>query len=298
MSIVLSVATGNIGGALANKLLDDNRSIVVINRDANKVQHLANRGAKVVAGQIDDPAVLDTAFAGAKALFWLLPPPSSPNYTQWGADATKGAVAAARKAGIERVVYISSIGAQGGEATGAIAVHHLAEAAFLSKLPNVTIIRPGFFMENYVRDVASIVASGTVYSPFAGSPYPTPIIAAADIAGRAAAYLTNNWVGQRIVGVHGPSSFTHDEAWAIIGKAIGVPIKTVHVSVEQAEQAMKGHGMPDFLVRLFGDMYRAFTNGVAFQAEPRTPETTSPYTLKEWAEQVFKPAYEAAKQKK
>jgi len=291
MAIVLNVCSGNIGGHLAEYLLDLNQSITVINRDAKKAQHLADRGAKVVVGGFDDVAVLDAAFAGAKAIFWMLPPPSSPNYLAWAAAATQAAADAALRHKVDRFVYISSVGAQG-DKKGAISVHFTNEQILFSALHNVTSLRPGFFMENFLRDVPTVLSQGAAYSAFAG--YPTATIAARDIARRAAAYLMYEWTGQRIVGLHGPRDITAEQAWAAIGKAIGKDIKVHSVTVDESMAALKGYGVPDFLLQLLGDMYRSFANGKAFQAEPRTTDTTTPTTIVEWAEKHFKPAYLAA----
>jgi len=295
MSIVLNVATGNIGSVVAKKLLDIGESVVVINRDANRVKHLADRGATVVTGEIDDEAVLDKAFAGAKAVFWLLPPPVIPNYNEWGLGATKKAVAAVRKNNVARFVYISSVGCQAGEGGGAIYIHHLNETHLMGTLPNVAVIRAGLFMENFLNDIGTIVSHGTAYSPTVGNPYPVPLIATADIGSKAAAWLTNDWQGQRIVGAHGPKSITAAHAYEILGKAIGTPIKAVAVTVEQARGSMLGMGLPEFRVTMLCDMFNAFISGRAFQAEPRTPDTTTPTTLQEWAESTFKPAVDAAR---
>jgi len=295
MSIVLNVATGNIGSVVAKKLLDISvsQSVVVINRDAKKVQHLADRGAKVVAGEIDDEEVLDKAFEGARTVFWMLPPPVIPDYDQWGSAATKKAVAAAKKHNVSRFVYISSVGVQAGPGIGAIYVHYLNEQTLFSSLTNVTVLRAGLFMENFLHEVGSIVTEGKAYSAFAANPYPVPLVATADIAFRAVAWLTNEWHGQRIVGVHGPADITMATAYDILSKAIGTPIKSVAVTVDQARTSMLGMGIPEFRVTQLTEMYTAFLSGRAFTAEPRTPETTTPTTLQEWAEAVFKPAYVA-----
>jgi len=295
MSIVLNVATGNIGAVVAKKLLDMGEKIVVINRDASKVKHLADRGATVVAGEIDDEAVLDKALAGARTLFWMLPPPMVPNYDEWGTNATKKAVAAMKKNNVHRVVYISSIGCQAGGEIGAIKIHHLNEHILFSHLRDVTVIRPGLFMENFLNEIHTIVSHATAYSCVAGNPYPVPLVATQDIGFKAAAWLTNDWVGQHITGVHGPKDITMATAYGILSKAIGVDIKAVNMSLEQAREAMLKMGLPEFRVTMLLNMFGGFITGRCFQAEPRTVATTSATTMQEWAETVFKPAYEAAK---
>jgi len=293
--IVLSVGTGNIGGYLAKKLLDAGANITVINRSADKVKDLASRGAKVVAGAQDDAKTLDAAFAGNKSLFWLTPPfGGGPDSINWSVNAARVAAQAAKAAGITHVVVISSVGAQVGAGTGAISFHRDVEDIFKSLLPNVVILRPGFFMENILRDIPSAVAAGTAFTP-TPSVYPLAVVSCSDIANKAASFLlTDNWHGHSTVGVHGPKSLNFIEGWAIISKVIGKEIKVVDITLDQFRSTMTGYGAPSFMVESYIEMFESFKTGRAFQAEPRTPDTTTSTTLKEWAEQVFKPAFNSA----
>jgi uncharacterized protein YbjT (DUF2867 family) len=67
-------ATGAQGGGLVRAILEDRTgpfAARAITRDASseKARELARLGAEVVAGDVDDPASLDRAFAGAHAAF-------------------------------------------------------------------------------------------------------------------------------------------------------------------------------------------------------------------------------------
>jgi len=294
MSIVLSVGTGHIGSVLAASLLDQGLKITVINRDAKKVKNLADRGARIVEGQIDDPKVLDMAFDGAKSLFWLIPVTFATDYLDWALKITKEAVATAKKHKLEKIVYISSNGAQGGKGIGFIEIHFTNEQYLFGNFPNVASLRAGSFMENLLRDLQTVVASASVYTPLGGRP-PYPVVATDDIANKAAAYLTNDWTGHHIVGVHGPQYYTTEEIWAVVSKVIGVEVKVVSISLDQLQQNLKARGFQDHTIKLFVDMYKAFISGVASVAEPRSVETTTQTTLRAWAESTFKPAYESAK---
>jgi len=80
MPIVINTPTSNIGRALASRLLDAGESIRVLSRDRKKVDELTRRGASVVEGSFEEPALLSEALEGAEALFWLTPPPARPDY--------------------------------------------------------------------------------------------------------------------------------------------------------------------------------------------------------------------------
>ena len=56
---------------------------------------------------------------------------------------------------------------------------------------------------------------------------------------------------------------------------------------------MQGMGMPDFLVEIVLEMYAAYRDGRMDPAEPRTPETTTPTTLAEFARTKLVPTIKA-----
>ncbi len=180
MSIVINTPSGNIGRTLCNLLLDVGESITIISRTPEKVQDLAARGARVVLGSTDDPKVLDSAFHGARSLFWLTPPASRPDYYDWSLGAASAAAHSARKHGVKTVVLLSSVGAHTGHGTGPVGVLLSIENEFQRHLPNVASLRAAFFMENMQRDLHAI-AAGTIYSPLPAD-RPFPMVATKDIA--------------------------------------------------------------------------------------------------------------------
>src|SRR5216683_2440873 len=267
MSIVINTPTSNIGRALAARLLDAGERITVLSRDKKKVDELLRRGARVVEGSFEEPALLAEALEGAEQ-----------------------AAAAAKKAGVRRAVVISSAGAHTGPGTGAVGPAREMENDFEAALPAVVSLRPGIFMENFLLSTDMIAKAGQIFTPL-----PTgkrwPLVATADIAAKAACWLLDRgWSGHHRVGVHGPTDLSTDEAAAIISSALGEPVKCVETTIDQARGALTGMGMPDFIVEIIIEMYVAFREGRLDQAEPRTPDTTTPTTLAEFARTTLVPA--------
>ncbi len=290
MSIVINTPTSNIGRALAARLLDAGERITVLSRDKKKVDELLRRGARVVEGSFEEPALLAEALEGAEALFWLTPPPARSDYYAWAIKCAKQAAAAAKKAGVRRAVVISSAGAHTGPGTGAVGPAREMENDFEAALPAVVSLRPGIFMENFLLSTDMIAKAGQIFTPLpAGKRW--PLVATADIATKAACWLLDRgWSGHHRVGVHGPKDLSTDEAAAIISSALGEPVKCVETTIDQARGALTGMGMPDFIVEIIIEMYVAFREGRLDQAEPRTPDTTTPTTLAEFARTTLVPA--------
>lgn len=288
-TIVINTPNGNIGRRTCELVLDAGASLTVISRSADKAAALAARGARVVEGSTDDAATLKAAFAGADALFWVTPPAGRPDYEAWSVDAARTAAALASEAGIRHVVVLSSVGAHTGRGTGPVGILLEVEEAFAAVIPNVTVLRPGFFMENLFRDLPTIQAMGRFFSPVPGDKK-VPIVATADIADVAARELLHPRSGRHVLGIHGPEDLTYFEVAALIGEAWGRPVEFIQVGVEDARQGMLGAGLPAHAAAIFCEMYQAILDGRMDPAEPRTAATTTPTPLGAFLRQTFVPA--------
>ena len=277
MSIVINTPNGNIGRKLALALLDAGEAVTVITRSTAKAAALVEQGARVVEGSIDDEATLRAAFTGAKALFWLNPPNLVPGFVEKSqADAERAARLAA--------------GAHSGPGVGPVSSLRPVEAAFEARVSNVASLRAGFFMENYLRDLGTIATMGKIFSA-ANADTPTPLVATADIAARAAALLRDrSWRGHRALGVHGPRDVTFREAAGILARALERPVEFVQVSLDQARAGMLQAGLPEFAVEQYVQMYAALNEGRMRPAEPRDAASTTPTELAEFARTVLRPA--------
>jgi uncharacterized protein YbjT (DUF2867 family) len=294
MSIVINTPTSNIGRALATRLLDAGENVTVLSREKKKVDELVRRGARVIEGSFEDPALLAKALEGAEALFWLTPPPARPDYYAWATKCAKQAATAAKKAGARRAVVLSSAGAHTGPGTGPVGPGREMENDFEAALPAVVSLRPGIFMENFLRSAETIAKTGQIFLPIPlGKRW--PLVATADIANKAACWLLDrSWSGHHRIGVHGPKDLSTDEAAAVISSVLGKPVKCVELTPDQARGAMHSMGMPEFVVDIIIEMYVAYIEGRLDAAEPRTPDTTTPTTLAEFARTTLVPAIRAS----
>ena len=290
MRIIVNTPGGNIGRALTQALLDAGAEVTIISRSPDKVTDLVGRGARLVQGEIDDERVLEEAFAGGEALFWLNPPALRPDYVAWSEATGHKAAAVARRQGVSRALILSSLGAQAGHGTGPVSPMLAIEQAFAAAVPNTVALRPGFFMENVLRDLGTLASDGAIYAPVPAD-VPVAQVATRDIAAAAAQeLLAGAWTGHRVRGLHGPADLSQEQVAATLSEALGRPVKYVQVTVEQARQALAGMGMPGFAVDMYAEMYEAIRSGLLASAEPRTAETTTPTTFEQFAREVVAPA--------
>jgi NAD(P)H dehydrogenase (quinone) len=234
--------TGKVGGALAANLLAAGRPVRAIVRDASKGAAWSISGCEVALADMNDTAALAAAFAGAEAAF-ILPPSEfdpAPGYVQ--ARATIDAIVAALIAGRPRkVLCLSTIGADATQ-DNLLTQRTLLEQA-LSALPMpVTFLRPGWFLENSLWDVASAREDGIIHSFLAPLDKPVPMVATKDIGTLAARLIQENWSGQRVVELEGPRRVSPNDLAAAFAKALGRPVRAEIVAREGWETMFRSQG--------------------------------------------------------
>ncbi len=73
MYVILG-ATGKTGSVVANRLLDKGKKVRVLGRDTKKLAVFTSRGAEGFTANVTDAEALSRAFAGAEAVYAMIPP--------------------------------------------------------------------------------------------------------------------------------------------------------------------------------------------------------------------------------
>jgi uncharacterized protein YbjT (DUF2867 family) len=110
-------ATGYIGGRLAPQLLDNGHTVRAMARNPDKLADAEWRDrAEVVRGDLGDPNSLTAAFEDVDVVFYLVHSMgSAKDFVSEEARAARNVVAAARQAGVSRLVYLSGLHPSGVE---------------------------------------------------------------------------------------------------------------------------------------------------------------------------------------
>lgn len=72
--IVVTTPTGQIGGDVVQHLLEAGQPVRVVVREPHKLPKAVRERVDVVEGSHGDGAVVERAFEGAEAVFWVAPP--------------------------------------------------------------------------------------------------------------------------------------------------------------------------------------------------------------------------------
>jgi len=242
--------TGQVGGALARELLASGQPVRAVARDAARAASWVAQGCQLATARMDDEASLADAFSGATGVFVLLPPVFDPEPDFPEARAVINAISAAiRKARPEKVVCLSTIGAQARE-SNLLAQHTLMQQE-LSALPvPITFLRAGWFMENAAWDVGSARDDGVIASYLQPLDRAVPMVATADIGRVAATLLQQTWSGVRIVELEGPRRVSPNDIAAAFARVLGRPVRAEAVNRQDWESLFLAQGMKHPLPRI------------------------------------------------
>ena len=293
--IVVTTPTGDIGSQVVRHLLDHDAKVRVIVRDPAKLPGDVRDRVEVVPGSHNDPDVVTAAFAGADSVFWLAPPNfRAESLEAVYTDFTRPACEAIVSQGVRRVVAVAALGrgttqvAKAGFVTAALAMCDLiAETGVHLR----ELALPGF-MDNVLRQIDDIVDNG-VYRTSLRPDASLPHCATKDIAATAARLLRDDtWTGQGSVAVLGPENLSSNDMAAIMTDVLGRPVRYEQIPPEAFLAGLKASGLSDATVHGYYDMMTAKGAGLD-DAEPRTPESSSPTSFRQWCEEVLKPAVAA-----
>jgi uncharacterized protein YbjT (DUF2867 family) len=291
---VITGASGNTGSVVAERLLAAGQKVRVVGRDPKRLEKFTGKGAESFTADATDGGALTNAFAGAKAVYAMVPPnigaPDVRAYMETVSDALLSAIG---KNGIKYAVVLSSVGADKSQGTGPVAGLHSLEKK-LEGIPglNALFLRAGYFMENVLSQAGAIKSMGIMAGPIRED-LPLPMIATRDIGAYAAEVLLKlNFVQKSTRELQGPSDVTYAETAKLVGAAIGKQDLVYRlVPAAQLKPVLMQMGMSSSMADLLLEMADALNSGHMKMLEMRSPANTTPTTLETFVAEVFLPAY-------
>jgi len=288
--IVVTAPAGLIGHQVLNNLLKSDEPIRVIVRDPSRLPAHIRERVEIVQGSHGDLDVVNQAFAGAHSLFWLVPPaPHAESVDAAYAGFSRPAAEAIVRHGVERVVSISALGRGVPLNTGYIAASLAMDDLIASTGVHFRALTMPSFMDNILRQVGSIKSQGVFFDTTLAD-LKLPTCATRDIASAAARLLLDHtWSGQGHVAVLGPEDLSCNDMAQIMSEVLERPIRFQQISGEAFKARLIERGMSNAMVQGMLAMMMAKNEGID-KAEPRTAESTTPTSFRQWCEEVLKPA--------
>ncbi len=290
--ITVTTPNGRVGQHVLRMLLERGETVRVISYNPDKLPQAVRDNCEVVAGSLDDVETLKRGFAGAESVFFCIPQTSKGNTWEDAHeyhDRFARAAADALRGSDTRLVFASA-GRHGYEDNGIVSAFAAAEDTLNAAGVPARHLRASFFMENLMQALPTLKVPGAVFQA-APSDVPLPMVCTPDVALKAVEYLTDrSWRDQQGVGVHGPAHVSFNEMAGILTEVLGKPINYVEVPPQVVIENLKRAGTTDGFAQAYS---RLLTKDAlkAYDIEPRTPATTTPTTLREWATSNLLPAF-------
>ena len=148
--ILVVGATGQLGGLIAQTLIERGRPVRILFREGSSCDALVAAGAEAVTGDLKDPTSLRAACANVEAII------TTANSSARGGDETvdtvdragnRNLIEAAEANGVRRFVFISNLGADPASPVPFMAAKGETEQRLRNSSMCWTIIEPNLFMD-------------------------------------------------------------------------------------------------------------------------------------------------------
>ena len=237
MSIVVTGATGHLGRHVVAQLLEKvpAEQITAVVRDAEKAAGFAGRGVRIAVADYNAPETFDGLFtAGDKVLLI-----SGNEFDKGRVGQHRMVIDAAKAAGVALLAYTSAPGTL----TAALADDHRGtEEALLGSGVPYTLLRNGWYHENYTENLAPVLEHGAVLA--AAGDGRVSSASRADYAAAAVAVLTGEGHENKTYELGGDEAWSFAEYAAEVGRQTGREIAYNAVSGEVMRDILAGSGMP------------------------------------------------------
>jgi NAD(P)H dehydrogenase (quinone) len=245
MSIVVTAASGHLGRLVVHDLLRRGIApdgVVAGARSLTAVKDLADAGVRTAVLDYDQPDTVEAGLNRGDTLV-LISGNDLANRDRQHADV----IAAALSAGACHLFYTSGLRAS--DSPSPIAASHGATegAVRTSGLP-FTILRNGWYTENYQRSLPAVRASGVLLSSVGDGR-----VASAtrlDFAEAVAAVVTSDDHRGRTYELSGDVAWNYDDLAGALGEVLGRDVAHRSVTPEQHLQALTDAGVPEPMAQM------------------------------------------------
>lgn len=236
MRLLVTGATGTVGGSVVRELAATDHDVVALVRDPAKYD--APAGVEVVQGDLTNADDVRRALAGVDRAFLNMADDNGATFAK-----VAGAV------GLGHVVLLSSFTAVTPIALGddniVTARHRAGEAALTAAGVPSTFLRAAGFDYNFLM-WTSALAEGVVRAPWLD--VKLPVVDPDDIAASAAAVLVSENPAGGAYSITGPAALSVTDQTAIAGEVLGRDLRVEALDLAVAKAAAFPEGTPDFVV--------------------------------------------------
>lgn len=286
MNIILG-ASGQVGSALANRLIENNEPVRGILRNPEKADELEKNGIEVRVADYFDLAALKRTVKGGELIF-VLTPENGQSKDMLGD--TQRLLNNYRKAiessGIKKIIGLSSIGAQHESGMGNLRMSNMLENAFTDlKIPQV-FIRPAYYFSNWLIYLPVVKEQG-ILPTFFPVDQKIAMISPMDVAAFVANKITGGIERSAVYELAGPEKLSSKDVANTFGKVLDRKVIAQQIPRNSWKETLSDAGFTEDAAKNLIEMTEAVIQ------EKAIPEAkgTNPVILKTTLERYFRKRY-------
>jgi uncharacterized protein YbjT (DUF2867 family) len=245
--ILITGATGNIGGETLRQLAVSGIPVRALVRNRAKAASIDRPGVEIVEGDLENPETLGPALSGVTRALLV----SSPEPRQ--AELQNNFIDAAKRHGHIHIVKLSAMGAATDSPVSFCRWHAATEQRLAQSGLPFTILRPTFFMQNTLAFAPTIAKEGRFYGSMKDGK--ASFVDLRDVAAVAAHTLTEPGHEGKIYEITGPETLSFSDIAGKLSAALGKPVAYIDLPRPALVSAMTGMGMPDWQANGIADLY-------------------------------------------
>jgi uncharacterized protein YbjT (DUF2867 family) len=264
--ILVTGATGLVGGAVVRRLVEQGVPVRALIRSPEKAAALAGPAVETVVGDFARPETLGPALQGVTRALLI----SHHDVRQ--VQLQGNFVEAARRAGPVHIVKLSGLGTAPGSRLQSGRWHAETEARIREAGLPWTFLHPPYFMQNLLRSAPAVAAHGVLTAAMHEGRI--AMVDARDVAAVAAAALTApGHAGQTYV-ITGPEALSHARVAAILSEAVGRRIVHRDIALDAFREQLVAGGTPPWLVDVRMEFTTVLREGFAARVTDTVLRTT------------------------
>jgi uncharacterized protein YbjT (DUF2867 family) len=245
-------ATGHIGSALSQLLLDQNKSVLMIGHTEEKKKEWTAKGAGFEAVDVLDSETLHKLFGKTERLF-IINPPADPAGDAEHTELEHIKSISRALAGLDpqKIVLASTYGARDGENIFDLGILYQLEQNLKANGSPLAIIRSAYYMSNFDQSVKMAMESG-ILTTILPAEFKLPMVAPRDIAQFAGHLLESEEVGTFYL--QAKAEYSASDAAAILSDLLQKDITTNEIPEQQWADYMEKNGFSSRSAKSFVGM--------------------------------------------
>ncbi|MFA6073519.1 MAG: NmrA family NAD(P)-binding protein [Candidatus Woesearchaeota archaeon] len=247
--ILVTGATGTIGKEAVKQLILAKARVRAGIYNNNEVNNIDVAGVEFVEFDFHNLDSMNSALTGVDKVFLITP------FVEDMVQMTMNFVNIAKTKNIKHIVRLSMMGADNASQTSTLRMHKECEDIIANSGIPYTILRPNWFMQDFLNYAPTIKNPGTYYAPInlKGS---ISFVDARDVAtiGALALIGTNPGVGGVYV-LTGIQSFTHRQVEDNFAFVLTKRVIFHEIKDEEYALKMKSYGLTDWQIKALLELY-------------------------------------------